>query len=153
MEQPVVQVTTEVDADAETVWRALTTPALIREYFLGAEVRTDWKVGHAITFQGEWKGGRYHDRGEIRRFDAPRELSYTHWSESDGAPARRQNEHLVRFRLDPVGDHTRLTVTQAGLGDAADPPEAVKAEFRKNWETVLGGLKRIAEREATPATR
>lgn len=130
MGKPVVEVSTDVEADAEAVWRTLTTPSLIREHFVGTDVR-GWCTHH----------------GELRHFDPPRELSYAQWSESGGAPAGRRNEQLVTFRIEPHREQTRLTVAQLDLGDASELPELVKAEFRKNWETVLAGLKWIAERE------
>jgi hypothetical protein len=42
-------------------------PERIKEYYLGAEVQTDWQVGSPITFKGEWEGKSYEDKGEILR--------------------------------------------------------------------------------------
>jgi uncharacterized protein YndB with AHSA1/START domain len=153
MERPVVELHAEVDADVDTVWRALTTPSLIRQYFLGAEVETDWRVGHPIRFRGEWKGDRFQDKGEIREYEAPHVLSYTHWSEMPGKPDRPENYHFVRFVLDARGRHTEVTFTQSNVGDAPAPDEETRAESRRNWETMLEGLKRIAERETFASTR
>jgi uncharacterized protein YndB with AHSA1/START domain len=35
----------DIAAPASAVWQALTDPAQIKEYFLGATVETDWKPG------------------------------------------------------------------------------------------------------------
>ncbi len=44
-----------VDRPREQVWQALTDPDLVSQYFRGATVKTDWQVGHPITFTGTWK--------------------------------------------------------------------------------------------------
>ena len=53
----------------ELVWKALTDPALIGKYMLGAQVETDWKPGSPIVWKGEYEGKRYEDKGEILDFD------------------------------------------------------------------------------------
>ena len=39
------QFSTVVKASRTTVWNAMTDPAAIKEYFMGADVETDWIVG------------------------------------------------------------------------------------------------------------
>lgn len=34
-----------VNASPSAVWHALTTPALVKKYLMGANVKSDWKVG------------------------------------------------------------------------------------------------------------
>lgn len=146
MAKPVVEVDTEINADKGAVWKALTTPDLMSEYFLGAEVRTDWKVGHPIEWAGEWKGKAFCDRGEIKTFKPEQELSFTHWSEMAGKEDRPENYHTVRFELEPVGDRTLVTLSQTN----ADPQPVdakTRAEFEKNWRTMLDGLKKTAEKQ------
>lgn len=146
MIEPTVTVSTTIDAGADDVWHALTDPDLIRRYFLGADVATDWEPGHPIKFTGEWQGKRYEDRGEIQSFVEGRELSYTHWRGPQGEPEKPQDRHLVRFQLDDVADGTRVTVTQWNDGLPGPLAEPVKAEFRRNWERMLLGLKDLVER-------
>ena len=55
----------EIDAPPEQVWRALTDRELIKQYMFGSEVETDWKPGSPITWQGEFEGRPYEDKGEI----------------------------------------------------------------------------------------
>ena len=68
----------EIDASPEEVWRALTDPEVIKKYMFGSEVKTDWQPGSPITWQGEFEGRAYEDKGEIiavepgRRSDDPR---------------------------------------------------------------------------------
>lgn len=145
MIEPTVTVSTTIDASASDVWHALTDPDLIRRYFLGADVSTDWEPGHPIKFTGEWQGKRYEDRGEIQSFVEGRELSYTHWRGPQNEPERPKDRHLVRFQLEGVAGGTRVTVTQWNDGLTGTLDERVLSEFRRNWERMLDGLKDLVE--------
>jgi uncharacterized protein YndB with AHSA1/START domain len=54
MSEITAEATVDIDDPGREVWRSLTDPGRIKEYYLGAEVQTDWQVGSAITFKGEW---------------------------------------------------------------------------------------------------
>ncbi|HZZ36749.1 MAG TPA: SRPBCC domain-containing protein, partial [Caulobacteraceae bacterium] len=88
------QVSRVIPADAERVWKTLTSREGMKAYMLGADVDTDWKVGSPITMKGEFNGKPYEDKGEVRSFEPERRLSYTHVSSA--AP---DAEHLVTFEL------------------------------------------------------
>lgn len=143
MQKPIVEVDTTIAVDAETVWKAMTRKD--SAMFPGTEVETDWEVGHPITFQGEWKGKRFKDRGEIQSFEEARELSFTHWSEMSGEPDRPENYHIVRYELTPKGDKTKVTLSQINSGPKSDIDAKTRAEFKKNWQMMLDGLKKSAE--------
>ena len=93
------QVQCVINAPASAVWTALTTPASLKEFFFGADVITDWTVGSAIRFRGEWRGKPYEDKGIIQGFEPGRRLSFTHWSAMSGAEDRPENYHEVTFEL------------------------------------------------------
>ena len=142
MDKPVIEVETTVAADPKTVWKAMT--AKRTAMFPGTDVDTDWKVGHPIILSGEWKGKKFKDKGEIEAFDAPKELAFTHWSEMSGEADRPENYHVVRLVLKPDGQKTRVTLSQINKGNA--PLDArTKAEFEKNWQMMLDGLKKSVE--------
>ena len=143
MPKPVVEVDTTIAAGPSTVWKAMTGKH--SAMFPGTEVETDWEVGHPISFTGEWKGKPFKDKGEIQSFDEERELSFTHWSEMSGEADRPENYHVVRYRLEPVGDKTKVTLSHFNEGKKADIDAATKAEFTKNWQMMLDGLKKSAE--------
>ena len=60
-----------IDASVEDVWKALTTPELIKQWFFGVDTETDWQVGSPLVHRGEYQGKPYQDKGEIVRFDPP----------------------------------------------------------------------------------
>ncbi len=142
------RVTTLIDAPATKVWSALTDPDAIAEYYLGATVKTDWTVGHPITWSGEWKGKPYEDKGEILACEPERELSYSHWSAMSGAEDDPENYHRVTLHLDGTGEgQTRVTLTQSNLdGTVSEEDREHRDDYEQNWSTMLAGLKQVAER-------
>ena len=146
MTRPTAAVSTTVQAPAEKVWTALTTPTLIKRYFFDADVVSDWHEGSPILFSGEWQGQRYEDRGVIKDIEEPLLLSYYHWSALSGKPDRPENYDLVTYALSERGDETVVTVTQAHAIDAGDDePEAERRVCEENWSKVLDGLKQVVE--------
>lgn len=138
------EVSAVISAKPETIWRALTTPELLKSYFFGADVKTDWKVGHPITFSGTYKGKAFTDKGAIKTFDPGKELSFTHWSELSGVPDTPGNHHLVTIDLKTAKRSTTVTLTQENH-DGKPVTEEAKAGLEKNWTTVVQGLKKVAE--------
>lgn len=133
------QITIEAPADA--VWRALTDPALIKEYFHGTQVETDWTVGNPITWNGEWKGTTYQDKGTVLEVAPNSSLKYTHWSPMGGTEDKPENYHTVTYELAEKDTTTVLTLTQ---DNNASQEEA--DAMAQNWSGVLEGLKAVAER-------
>jgi uncharacterized protein YndB with AHSA1/START domain len=139
------RVSTEIHASPEKVWTALTTPKLLKKFFFGADVETDWKVGSPIYFRGEYKGNKFEDKGEIEAFEAPTRLSFTHWSELSGMPDEPENYHVVTLELAGSGDKTKVALTQDNRSGAEKPDADSKKELEKNWTMVLEGLKKTVE--------
>jgi uncharacterized protein YndB with AHSA1/START domain len=139
-----------VDASPKVVWKALTDPELIRQYFMGATVDTDWKEGSPITFRGEWNGTAFEDKGEVLTVRPQKELRYSHWSPMGGTPDSPENYHVVDIELHKAGSKTPKTevrLTQSNLsGAVTDADRAQRGEFEKNWRAVLQGLKDVVER-------
>ncbi|HEY0438317.1 MAG TPA: SRPBCC domain-containing protein, partial [Phenylobacterium sp.] len=58
-----------IPAKPAEVWETLTSRDAMKVYMMGAEVDTDWRVGHPITMRGAYNGKPYEDHGEIRSFE------------------------------------------------------------------------------------
>jgi uncharacterized protein YndB with AHSA1/START domain len=146
MNEPTAQVSNEIRATPNEVWKALTTPSLLKKYFMGADVESDFKVGSPITFRGEFKGKTYQDKGEIRAATPGKRLEFSHFSSLSGQPDQPENYHLVSIDLWPNEDGTKVTLTQSNLQGGPKPSDAkMRAEFEKNWSGVLAGLKKVVE--------
>jgi uncharacterized protein YndB with AHSA1/START domain len=142
MDEPVVEVETMIAAEPRTVWKAMTGKR--SAMFPGTTVETDWRPGHPMTISGEWQGKPFTDHGEIETFEENEELSFTHWSGKEGE-TRPVSYHVVRYRLEPDGENTKVTLSQFNEGEDTEIDDKTRAEFRKNWLMMLEGLKKSAE--------
>ena len=109
------QASVTIEAPADEVWEALTTPELIKRWFFGVDTETDWEVGSPIVHRGEYQGKPYEDSGTIVRFEPGRLFVHTHWSPLSGLPDRPENHQEVAWALSGNDDVTELTVTEHNL--------------------------------------
>jgi uncharacterized protein YndB with AHSA1/START domain len=129
-----------INAPIGKVWEALTTPELIKRWFLGVDTETDWRVGGPIVHRGEYLGKPYEDKGEILEIQPPRLLVHSHWSPGSGLPDLPENYQRVSWELSERSDSTELTVREANL-----PSEDARENSEKTWRMVLGNLKSLLE--------
>ena len=143
MPQATARVSKTIAASPGEIWKALTSRETLKTFFFGADVETDWHVGHPIRFRGAFKGKAYVDKGEIQRIESRRHRSFSHWSALAGDPDTPEHYHLVSFDLEPQGEATEVTLTQANLmGGIKESDIKHRAEYEENWRAVLEGLER-----------
>ena len=146
MAEETAQVSIVVEASPQQVWDALLDPVAIKKYFMGATVKTDWKVGSPISWSGEWDGKPFSDKGEILDCEDSKVLSYSHWSPLTGADDTPENYHVVTTTLRETDGGTRVELTQSNLtGGVSAADRRNQASYEKNWSTVLEGLKKTVE--------
>lgn len=130
-----------IDAPAAEVWRALTTPERIRQWFFGVDTQTDWVEGSPIVHRGEYRGTPYEDKGTIVRIEPERLLVHTHWSSVSGLPDLPEHYQEVTWALAERDGRTELTVSETNL-----PSEAAKETSEQGWQAALGALRDLLER-------
>ena len=131
---------TDINAPASRVWEALTDPDQIKEYMFGSQVKTSWEVGSPITWEGEYEGRPYQDKGEVLTYDEPRELSVTHYSPVGGDEDVPENYHTLVYTLQENDGATQVSLTQDNCAD-----EKQAEQFSANWQQMLDGLKAHVE--------
>lgn len=131
-----------IKATPAKVWKAITTPASIRQYLMGTTVTTDWKEGSPITYEGEYKGKAYHDKGLIKKLKPESVFQSTYWSSMSGKEDKPENYNTVTYTLSDEDDRTLVTLTQDNIST-----EEEKAHAVKNWEQVLQKLKEVVEEQ------
>ena len=129
-----------IEAPADEVWKALTTPEIIKRWFFGVDTETDWVVGSPIVHRGEYQGRPYEDVGTIQRVEPGRLLVHTHWSPVSGQPDRPENYQEVTWALSGDDGVTELTVSERNL-----PSEDAKKVSDQGWAAALAGLKELLE--------
>jgi uncharacterized protein YndB with AHSA1/START domain len=140
MENLTLKTTITFKAPIAEVWKGITDPAIVKQYFFGTNLKSDWKVGSPITFSGEWEGHKYEDGGIILDIDAPRFLKYTYWSSMSGTENKPENYNNISSELSEKHGITTLVITQEGVKSK----EAME-HSEQNWQSVFDGLKKIIE--------
>lgn len=129
-----------LNAPSQRVWDALTNPEIIKQYFFGTYASSDWKEGSSITFEGEWEGKKYKDKGTILKVEPGKLLSYNFWSSMSGIEDKPENYVIITYELSGEDNKTSLTIKQQNI-----PTEEMKEHSEKNWKQVLEGLKGVVE--------
>lgn len=133
-----------IDASLEKVWRGLTDPEIIKLYLHGTQTITDWKVGSAIVFQGEYQDQIYRDHGQILEYTPLQKISYTYFSGFFGLPDVPENYMVVSYLLEDRGQgQTALTWMQSGYAD-----EAAQEKAQAGMEAYLVTIKAAIEENA-----
>lgn len=130
-----------IDATPQEVWNVITSPEPRPEIMFGARTVTNWQVGGAIAWRGEWQGKTFEDHGEVLEVDPAHRLVVTHFSPMTGLPDVPENYHTVTYSISPVSGGARVTLEQ----DNNETAEAAE-HSAKNWVTVLDGVREVVER-------
>src|SRR5690242_15341077 len=91
----VAETSVSIKATPQQVWKAITTPSSIEKYLMGTHVTSEWKEGSPITYEGEYNGRKYHDKGTIRKFEPGKVFQSTYWSSIGGKEDKPENYNLV----------------------------------------------------------
>jgi len=137
----VAKATATINAPVSKVWEALTSPELIKQYFFGVDVLSDWELGSSIIYKGEWEGRSFEDKGRILKLQPEKLLVSTHWSPLSGVPDSPENYHTVSYELSGRNGKTTLTITQDN-----NATEEEQQHSEQNWKMMLEGLKKLLEK-------
>lgn len=138
----IAETSVSVDATPAQVWKALTTPRLIKKYLMGTDVTSDWKEGSTINYDGEYEGKKYHDKGVIKKMEPEKIFQSTYLSSISGKEDKPENYNLVTYKIRERKDKTVITLTQDN-----NTTEKEKEHSTDNWKMVLKKLKEVVEKE------
>lgn len=139
-----ITLTTKVafKAPAAEVWKGLTDPEMVKRYFFGTQLKSNWEEGSPITFSGEWDGKSYQDKGVIKEIVPGKYVRYSYWSSMAGTKDEPENYADVSYELDAQCDDTTiLTITQTNFKN-----DASKEHSEKSWQMMFDGLKKLIEK-------
>ncbi|MGO4594793.1 SRPBCC family protein [Leifsonia sp. 2TAF2] len=135
----------DIAAPRRTVWEVLTSNGSHPEILFGAELVSDWRLGSAVIWRGEWQGKQFEDHGRVIELDdrqEPWRIALTHFSPLSGQPDVPENYHTLRYELDEIPGGTRVTLDQDN-----NPTREAAEHSRANWVQMLEGVKTVAERD------
>ena len=142
MEKRTVKRSVIINAHAADIWKMITDPELIKQWFFGTNVKTDWKEGSPIIYSGSWKGKEYEDKGRILKIEKEKLIEHTHWSSLSGTEDIPENYFDVKYELEEREKDTVLCISQTG-----QMSEDSYKHSAENWDMVLQQLKTLVEKD------
>jgi uncharacterized protein YndB with AHSA1/START domain len=130
-----------IEAPVEDVWRVLTEPNHIRQWF-ASECELDGRKGRLRFASGQTF------YLQVEAFEPPHRFAYRWLHKADTTP-RPDNSMLVEFTLRAEKGHTRLRVVESGF-DQVDWTDAAKTRYFEDhslgWQRYAGLLRDYAQR-------
>jgi uncharacterized protein YndB with AHSA1/START domain len=132
-----------IDAPADTVYRVITEPAHIVQWFADAAELDAVPGGEGkLTFEDRATSQRMAVQLRVEAAEAPHRFAFR-WDYPDGEQPHDGNSPLVEFTLTAEGTGTRLRVTESGF-TALQRPEEDTATYidihDKGWDAHLTSL-------------
>jgi uncharacterized protein YndB with AHSA1/START domain len=137
-----------IDAPASFVWRALTTPALMKKWMMPdgeLQIITDWEVGSPLSIRGHMNGKDFENRGKVLQYEFEKTLQYSHLSSISRLPDRPENYSIIEFRLQPIKEQTILTITLSNF-----PTASIYQHLAFYWNVAPEVLKQMVEKQGSP---
>jgi uncharacterized protein YndB with AHSA1/START domain len=133
-----------IEAPIDVVWRVVTEPAHITQWFAGtAELERRPGGEGRLAFE---RGETYFL--QVETFEPPHRFAYR-WLHDGGAKPRPDNSMLVEFTLHEEAGMTRLRVVESGF-DQVDWTDEEKARYAEGhtagWSLIIGRLRDYAVR-------
>src|SRR6266540_1003266 len=130
---------TYIKTTPDTLWHALTDPAVMKQWRFGTHAESDWRVGSPWKMVTE--AGQILDTGEIAESTPPTRLVITWRSEWD-PELKAEGDSRCTFDIAPVSrTATQLTVTHAIDKHPSQLIEGVAI----GWPKTLSNLKTFLE--------
>lgn len=130
-----------INAPKGKAWEALVNPGMIKQYWFGTDVSSEWKKGSTIIWEGLWQGKRYRDNGVILRIERERVLEYTHFSPLSGQADVPENYHTVTVEMSGDDNATTLSLSQDN-----NTTQQEREHSEQNWKMMMDGLKKYLEK-------
>jgi uncharacterized protein YndB with AHSA1/START domain len=129
---------TFIRTTADRLWKALTEPEFMKQYWFGMHCKSDWKPGSPWSLI--FTDGRIADAGEIVEIDPPRRLQIK-WRNEWKPELKAEGFSHCTFELEPLEGVVKLSVTHEI--DIADSKfiQAVSG----GWPLILSNLKSLLE--------
>ena len=122
----------------ERLWTALTDPVLMRQYWFGMHLETDWMPGSPWRLQFE--DGRTADAGEVLEADPPRRL-VLRWQNEFRPELKAEGPARCTIEIEQHGEAVKLTILHSI--DRAN--SKLIGAVSGGWPKILSNLKSLLE--------
>jgi uncharacterized protein YndB with AHSA1/START domain len=124
-----------VPADIEDVWRALTDPDDVQQYYYEQVVESSWMPGEPVRYLDP--EGVPMIEGSVLDVDAPHRLVHTFaFTSAAQADAADDAPSRVTWSMEPGDDGTHVSLVHDGFAGETATWRAVE----EGWEQILDGL-------------
>lgn len=133
--------TVTIHAPAKKIWRALTDPALVKQWQYSSDLLTSWEVGTSIVFLNEWGGQVFEQRGTVLEFSPVSRIKYSLFFPRPDLQDIPEHRFFMTYELTEKDGITSVLVRQE------DPRPALPGESTEAGEgpDVLAVLKELVE--------
>ena len=133
--------TINIAASAKKVWRALTSPDLVKQWQYGSDLLTTWAVGTSIVFRNEWNGQVFEQKGTVIEFSPESRLKYSLFFPRPDLQDIPENYFFMTYELTENNGITTLIIRQE------DPRSSLAEESSSGDDgpNVLSDLKELVE--------
>jgi uncharacterized protein YndB with AHSA1/START domain len=128
-------------APASKVWRALTEPALVKQWQYGSDLLTTWQPGTPIVFRNEWDGQVFEQKGTVLEFTPDSRLKYSLFFPRPDLQDIPEHHFLMTYEVTESAGVTSVVIRQEDPRPA--PPEA--SAGGGDGPDVLASLKELVE--------
>lgn len=136
-----------IDAPATLVWSAIIDPSTIRNFMMGMQAVSSWKVGEELRWLGRHEEKPEDNaKGTIIKMEPGKQLSYTFYYPGYGYADQPEFYNLVNYDLEAIGDKTRITVQQGDFS-VFEQGETFVQHSQQFWDQVLINLKELLEKQ------
>lgn len=122
----------------EKLWRALTDPEFVRQYFYGAVQESDWRAG--TSWRLKIPDGRVADAGEVLEIEPGRKLVLK-WRHELKPELRAEGYSRMTCEIEKEGNSVKLTINHEMEQAKSKFIEAVS----EGWPPILSSLKSLLE--------
>ncbi|HEY1788505.1 MAG TPA: SRPBCC family protein [Verrucomicrobiae bacterium] len=120
------------------LWRALTDPKFVRQYFYGAVHESDWKAG--ASWRLKVPDGRVADGGEVLEIEPGRKLVLK-WRHELMPEMRAEGYSRMTWEIEESGSSLKLTIIHEMKRADSKLIDAVS----EGWPSILSSLKSLLE--------
>jgi len=134
--------TIHIQAPAQRVWAALTTPALMKQWMSDEDIHihTTWEKNSPLYIHGNLHGLEYENKGTIITYEPAQQLAYTFWSTLSQVADIPENYSIIQFTLHEEDNTTTLTLTQTNFLTAV-----IYHHFNFYWNVAIVLIKKQCE--------
>lgn len=109
--------TTKIHASKESVWEILLSADLYQTAW-DAKLKTSWKPGTNIQFNGTWENVEYSDKGVVQIIEKNSFLKFSYWSSFWNAPDIPEEYCNISYKINSLDNFScELTIFQEGFRD------------------------------------